>query len=101
MYVYKLLLETVPQESQVLVEEPEVESPPVVRDHHRQGRTLGLATLGVKALGEGVKLLGSATAGAIGTTIAAKPLVILGLGKCKEKTRKELGAGFGIKTGME
>jgi len=61
----------------VLVEEVEEEAP----RSGRQGRTLGLMTLGLKGIGAGAKVFGSAATTALGITAAAKPLVIAGLGK--------------------
>lgn len=49
----------------------------------RKGRTLGLLSFGAEAVGAGVGAAGSAAASAIGVAAAAKPLILLGLGKCK------------------
>ena len=47
---------------------------------NRHGHTLGVLTVGKQALGAGINAVGSAAAAAVGTTAAAK-LLILGLGK--------------------
>jgi len=49
----------------------------------REGRTLGLLTVGAQALGEGVGAVGAAAATAAGTVASVKPLLLLGLGKCE------------------
>ena len=49
----------------------------------RQGRTLGLLTVGAEALGEGLSTAGAAAVTAATTAAAVKPLILLGLGKCE------------------
>ena len=49
----------------------------------RQPRTLGLLEFGANALSNGIGAVGGAAATAVGAVAAAKPLILLGLGKCK------------------
>ena len=55
----------------------------VIRQSEREPRTLGLLTAGAGALQAGIGAAGSAVGTAIGVAAAAKPLILLGLGKCK------------------
>ena len=50
---------------------------------NRQKRTLGLVTAGAGAVSEGIGAAGAIAATAVGILSAVKPLIILGLGKCK------------------
>ena len=56
---------------------------PKSEENHRQGKTLGLLTVGTSALGSTVGSVGAALGTAVGIISAVKPLVLLGLGKCK------------------
>jgi hypothetical protein len=49
----------------------------------RHKRTLGLITVGAQAVSNGVGTLGKLAGTAVGVAAAAKPLILLGLGKCK------------------
>lgn len=55
----------------------------VIRKNSRQKRTLGLLTAGANAVGAGLGAAGSAAATAFGVAASAKPLILLGLGKCE------------------
>lgn len=50
-----------------------------------QARTLGLVTAGANVVGSGIGTIGRLAAVAVGLVAAVKPLIILGLGKCKYK----------------
>ena len=52
-------------------------------DDQGDARTLGLATVAAGAIGSGIGTIGRLAATAIGVLAAAKPLIMLGLGKCK------------------
>ncbi len=49
----------------------------------RQKRTLGLLTVGANALSDGVGTAGVLAGTAIAAVSAIKPLLLLGIGKCK------------------
>ena len=53
------------------------------KENHRQGKTLGLLTVGTQALGSTVGTAGKVLGTAVGVISAIKPLLLLGLGKCK------------------
>ena len=54
-------------------------------DKHENGeaRTLGLITTGAQAVGSGIGAAGRVALALVGVAAAVKPLVVLGLGKCK------------------
>ena len=56
---------------------------PKTKENHRQGKTLGLLTVATSALGSGASTAGAALGTAVGVISAVKPLLLLGLGKCK------------------
>ena len=56
---------------------------PKTKENHRQGKTLGLLTVATSALGSGASPAGAALGTAVGVISAVKPLLLLGLGKCK------------------
>ena len=56
---------------------------PKKEENHRQGKTLGLLTVATSALGSGASTAGAALGTAVGVISAVKPLLLLGLGKCK------------------
>ena len=51
--------------------------------NHRQGKTLGLLTVGANALSPVVSTAGQVALGTIAAISAIKPLILLGIGKCK------------------
>ena len=56
---------------------------PKEEKNHRQGKTLGLLTVGTQALGSGIGTAGKVLGTAVAALTAVKPLLLLGLGKCK------------------
>ena len=56
---------------------------PKEKENHRQGKTLGLLSVGTSALGSGVGTAGKVLGTAVAAISAIKPLLLLGLGKCK------------------
>jgi len=60
----------------IVIAEDETENP-------REKRTLGLLTVGTRLVGAKLAAAGSVAAATVGVVAAAKPLILLGLGKCK------------------
>ena len=56
---------------------------PKKEENNRNGKTLGLLTVGAQAVGTGVGTAGKVLGTAVGVLSAVKPLILLGLGKCK------------------
>ena len=53
---------------------------------HREGKTLGLLTVGAQTLSSGVGTAGKVLGTAVGVMSAIKPLILLGVGKCEYST---------------
>lgn len=76
----------VSQANVVRTDETKPEDPeeaPETKTLSREKRTLGLLTVGAQAVSKGVGTVGKLAAAGLATAVAAKPLIILGLGKCK------------------
>ena len=58
----------------------------------RQGRTLGLLTVGAQALSSGVGTAGKILGATVAGIAAVKPLILLGGAKCKLKKKKKIQA---------
>ena len=63
------------------------------REGGRQGRTLGLLTVGAQALSSGVGTAGKILGATVAGIAAVKPLILLGGAKCKLKKKKKYRPG--------
>ena len=71
-----------------VVEDADADEVVPVEVSSRQPRTLGILTVGARAVGTGIAAAGKATGTAVAATAAAKPFILLGLGKCEWKPRR-------------
>jgi hypothetical protein len=62
---------------------------PEEKSNDRQKRTLGLLTVGAQMAQSGVGTAGKVALTALGLVSAIKPLILLGIGKCKSCFAKE------------
>ena len=67
----------------ILVAEEGKSEVPETKTLSREKRTLGLLTVGAKAVAAGIGTAGKVAGATIATAAALKPLILLGLGKCK------------------